>query len=118
ASPARASPAFAPRPAPLRRGGAPAALGPAGARAPPSWTLPPLRPAGLRSRLLRSSAEFRPHALSLGRVDAHGHAEPPVRAHLLGEDLGVAMQPARAGTVGGVERELEHHAAGGHARQG
>jgi hypothetical protein len=43
-----------------------------------------------------------------GFIDTHRHVEPAI-VKLLVEDFGIAMQPADAGAVGGVDRQVQRH---------
>src|SRR4051812_25988341 len=54
--------------------------------------------------------------LNLGRVDPHLHVDASVFLHVLGQDLGVAVEPAYAGAISAVEGEIEDAAAQGDAR--
>ena len=62
-----------------------------------------------RASHVRHGANLRHHDVALGLVDAHGHVEAPV-VQLLVQHLGIAMQPADAGAVGGVDRQIERRA--------
>ena len=61
------------------------------------------------SRHVRHGVEPGDHDIALGLVDAHGHVEAAV-VELLVEHFGIAMQPADAGAVGSIDREIERRA--------
>ena len=52
-------------------------------------------------------AELRPHPPGLVRIDPDGDVEPAVGVGAAGEHLGMAMQPAHAGAVTDLERNLK-----------
>ena len=60
---------------------------------------------------VRHGVEAVDHDVALGFIDTYGHVEPPVVKFLV-EDFRIAVQPADAGTVGGVDRQVQRHARG------
>ena len=55
---------------------------------------------------MRHGIEAMDDDVALGFIDAHGHCEAAV-VKLLVEDFRIAMQPADAGAVGGVDRQVQ-----------
>ena len=65
---------------------------------------------GWNSNRVRHRIEPRHHDIALGLVNTHGHVEMVVM-QFLGQHLGVAMQPADAGPVGGLDRQVQRNPA-------
>ena len=57
----------------------------------------------------RHGVEAVDHDVTLGFIDTHGHVETAV-VQLLVEHFGIAMQPADASAVGGVDRQVQRRA--------
>ena len=78
-------------------------------KSPAFWCTPAARPSGKRFRPVRHGIEAVDDDVALGFVDAHGHVEAAV-VKLLVEHFRIAMQPADAGAVGGVDRKVQRRA--------
>jgi hypothetical protein len=64
-------------------------------------------------RLVSGAGKFRPHRIGPIRSGAHRHGEAAGGfVHRLVKHLGVAMQPAHAGTVGRIDLQFDQHPAG------
>jgi hypothetical protein len=85
-------------------------------RAGPSGTVAVFTRIGLALSHRPAAAELGADGAHMGGIDPHRHGQSAVRAEILGQHLGMPMQPADAGAVGGVEIKLQHHACGGDAR--
>src|SRR5262245_46838480 len=64
---------------------------------------------GTRPRRPKSNLgiELRPYARRDVGITAHRHRQPSILAHILQEDLRVTIEPAQAGAIGRIYRDLE-----------